>query len=314
MPTTHSRKTPAQHALEGREALAPIGAGYDYSGVPADVAERAREVAAVVRLMHRRTMQAILDMGRELISVKESLGHGRFGDWLEAEFGAVARTARNYMMAADRFGDKAEIVSVLPPATVYALASPSTPETTRAQVIERLSSGDTITSAEVGDLIRASRGRPKRPVVLPDAARPLLNPPSEPEAPRVAAASTLLDAWNTATEQERAAFLSSMGREEGPPLVEMLTRFYSLVLTSEAAHDLHSIPHGFTPYEAAITDMSHRHFLTMKDSMEDAAEDPAEPETVRELAANIARFLARLDYPEPENPERKRRKKAAKGE
>lgn len=148
-------------ALEAQQALVPTGQGYDYTGLPVDVADHAKAVAARGRTMHRDLIQAATDLGRELIAVKDNLGHGKFGDWLEAEFGASARTARNYMSLAERLGDKSEIVSVLPAATVYELAAPSTPDETRAEVIGKLSSGVMVTPSEVKTLISAGRDKAK---------------------------------------------------------------------------------------------------------------------------------------------------------
>jgi len=144
------------------QELAPATSSFDYASLSPDLAKDARAVAQRVRAAHVRTMQAILEMGRELSALKTRLGHGRFGRWLAAEFGAVARTAQNYMLAADRFGDDSEIISLLPPATVYALAAPSTPEPVRAEVVRRLSLGERLNPAEVGALVRAGRSQRQR--------------------------------------------------------------------------------------------------------------------------------------------------------
>ena len=135
---------------------------FDYSSLAPELADDARAVAQRVRAGHLRTMQTILEMGRELLGLKARLGHGRFGRWLEAEFGAVARTAQNYMLAAERFGGTPELISLLPPATVYALAAPSTPELVRAEVVRRLSEGERLGSAEVGAMVRAGRDAGRR--------------------------------------------------------------------------------------------------------------------------------------------------------
>jgi DUF3102 family protein len=152
--------------------------GFNYAVLDPDVAAEARAVAERVRASHQRTVIAILEMGGDLLAVKARLGHGRFGQWLEAEFGGVARTAQNYMRAAQSLADKSEIVSHLPPATVYALAAPSTPGAVRSAILERLRRGerlhpDTITDAvRVGrEAARAARGGsvrtpPKGPVAV----------------------------------------------------------------------------------------------------------------------------------------------------
>ncbi len=140
-----------------RRVSAPLLEGYDYSGLSPEVAAEARAVAERVRASHPRTVIAILDMGRDLLAVKARLGHGRFGLWLEAEFGGVARTAQNYMRAAQSFADKSELVSHLPPATVYALAAPSTPGELRRQIVERLRAGERMHPDAISDAVRMAR-------------------------------------------------------------------------------------------------------------------------------------------------------------
>ena len=66
----------------------------------------------------------VVEIGRELIAVKEAIGHGNFTPWLNEQFGWTERTARNYMSVAEQFASKRKCVSGLPLATVYKLAAP----------------------------------------------------------------------------------------------------------------------------------------------------------------------------------------------
>lgn len=131
--------------------------GFDYADLPAEVAVEAREVADRVREAHARTVQTVIAMGRELLRVKGKLTHGQFGRWLDAEFGGGARTAQNYMSAAERFADKSETVSYLPTTTVYQLASPSTPEKVRHEVVALAEAGSPLPAHEVDYRIRLGR-------------------------------------------------------------------------------------------------------------------------------------------------------------
>src|SRR6516165_12161524 len=115
--------------------------GFDYSGLTANASELAKRAAAKIQQHQRRTSLEIIEIGTDLIKVKGALEHGHFIAWLEAEFGWTDRTARNYMRAALVFGAKSETVSVLPPATIYLLSSPSTPETTTGEIVAELESG-----------------------------------------------------------------------------------------------------------------------------------------------------------------------------
>ena len=141
---------------------APTVVAFDYSRLPAELAEEARAIAARVREKTKSMTVTVLELGRDLTYVKARLGHGAFGAWLEAEFRGGVRTAQNYMRAFDAFGDKCEIVSHLPPTAVYALASPSVPERTRARVVKRLSAGEPVDAAEVRALVREAKDKQRR--------------------------------------------------------------------------------------------------------------------------------------------------------
>lgn len=142
--------------------IAPTSTGYDYSALPADLAQDAAAVAERVRQRHGQTVAAILEMGRDLLGVKERLPHGQFGPWLQAEFGGVARTAQNYMRAAELFAEKSEMVSHLPPTTLYALAAPSVSPAVRAEVIGQLDQGNRPTQEQVDGLLVVDRDKRSR--------------------------------------------------------------------------------------------------------------------------------------------------------
>ena len=171
----------------------PTVVSFDYSRLPAELADEARAIAARVREKTKSMTVTVLELGRDLTYVKARLGHGAFGTWLEAEFSGGARTAQNYMRAFDAFGDKCEIVSHLPPTAVYALAAPSVPERTRARVVKRLSAGEPVDAAEVRALVRDAKEKLRRrreealgvePLGAPSAAAaPTGQGPSAPSAP-----------------------------------------------------------------------------------------------------------------------------------
>jgi hypothetical protein len=122
---------------------------FHYGDLPVDVAETVQRSAKQIRGREADAVQALFDIGRELKSVKGALPHGRFGSWLQHEFGWTERTAQRYMQAAEVFGDKADTVSVLGATAIHALAAPSTPETVRAAVVARLEAGEHLTPRAV---------------------------------------------------------------------------------------------------------------------------------------------------------------------
>jgi hypothetical protein len=108
-----------------------------------------RAAADRIRLRISRTVKDVIEIGRELIAVKERLGHGNFLAWIDREFGMNAKSAERFISVAQQFGDKFDSVSSLSLTALYELAAPSTPEEVQAKVTERLAAGDSVTGADV---------------------------------------------------------------------------------------------------------------------------------------------------------------------
>jgi Protein of unknown function (DUF3102) len=128
--------------------------GFDYTRLEARAAERAHAAAENIRQMVRRTLEDLVDIGGELLAVKEALGHGRFETWVDAEFGWSPRMARNFMAVATRFGKSAIIADLGIEATAaYLLAAPSTPDSARQAAIDRARAGERITTRVAKEIV-----------------------------------------------------------------------------------------------------------------------------------------------------------------
>ncbi len=131
---------------------------FDYSTVPQEDALQLRMAADRIRLRMKRTAEDIIEIGRDLISAKERIGHGGFGVWLEAEFQMSDSAATKFMQVADRFGDKNVIITDLKPSILYMLAAPSVPE----PVIAQVTSGEIpATTAAVKEAIKEAKAEAK---------------------------------------------------------------------------------------------------------------------------------------------------------
>ena len=73
-----------------------------------------------------RTVVTVIENGRDLLEVKNALGHGLFTEWLAQTFPFTARTAQRWMTAAEQYGAKSEVTSVLKSEELLLLAAPST--------------------------------------------------------------------------------------------------------------------------------------------------------------------------------------------
>lgn len=130
---------------------------FDYASLDASAAAKAQQSAKRIRSFEKA---AAIDIGRELLAIKDALPHGRFLPWVEAEFGYSRRTATNMMAVASTFGDTWESVSHLPATVLYQLAAPSTPDAVREAVV-RSESGKLADPAAVKRAIAKARNPDK---------------------------------------------------------------------------------------------------------------------------------------------------------
>jgi hypothetical protein len=157
-------------AKQPRGELVPVVVGFNYDLLETKVAEQVRSAAERIRGKVKRTIEDIIEVGNDLLAVKEALGHGQFGPWLQAEFGWTERTARNFMSVAERFGPKTEIISdlAIAPTAAYLLAAPSAPDEARQAAIERAEAGEQITTAVAkGIVAEAKKKGTKREQPIP---------------------------------------------------------------------------------------------------------------------------------------------------
>ncbi|MDP4147102.1 MAG: DUF3102 domain-containing protein [Bacillota bacterium] len=77
-------------------------------------------LTAEILILKQQTAQNIIEIGKRLITVKESLPHGEWGNWLRDKVDFADRTARQFMKVAQEF-DNSEIGMRLPISKVYAL-------------------------------------------------------------------------------------------------------------------------------------------------------------------------------------------------
>ena len=69
-----------------------------------------------IRAAYGRTVDAVLDVGRELIAAKKSLPHGQFTAMVERDLPFQARAAQMYMRAADHpILSNPKWIALLPP-------------------------------------------------------------------------------------------------------------------------------------------------------------------------------------------------------
>lgn len=117
---------------------------FDYTMLDAETSLFVQKQTGEIRALMKRTAQDIIEIGQKLILVKEKLAHGRFLDWIAAEFEWSYPTAARFMQVANSF-KKTYQIDKFAASALYVLAAPSTPVSARAEAIARAEAGEAIT-------------------------------------------------------------------------------------------------------------------------------------------------------------------------
>jgi hypothetical protein len=110
------------------------------------------EHAAVIRVLGKRMIGDVFEIGRRLNESKVLAGHGGFLPWLDREFGWTEMTAVRFMQTANL---KSNIMLDLDISvtSLYLLAAPGTSEEARDEVVARVQSGETLSVADVQRIV-----------------------------------------------------------------------------------------------------------------------------------------------------------------
>jgi hypothetical protein len=136
--------------------------GFDYSPLDTKIAEKARSAADRIRERLTKTLEDLIEVGSDLLEVKEALPHGQFGPWLKAEFGWSERTAQNFMSVAERFKSANFAELPIQPSAAYMLAAPAVPDEARQVAIEKAEAGETITFTTAKEIVAEAKKKGKK--------------------------------------------------------------------------------------------------------------------------------------------------------
>lgn len=125
---------------------------FNYDLVAAPIAIQAREAAERIKLRLRRSAEDIIEIGRDLVAVQGSIGHGNFLPWIEAEFGMSKTTAYKFMDVAKVYGGKLPPSGNFDLSALYELAAPKTPLEVREEIERMIEAGEVVTKATVANL------------------------------------------------------------------------------------------------------------------------------------------------------------------
>jgi len=187
--------------VEPAEVIPP----FDYTKLDADFADELQRTADRVR---ERSREAI-EIGRDLLAVKDRLEHGDFTAWVEDECGLKVRTAQRFMQAAALIA-KYDKLSYLPVDGLAALSSLRAPKATVDGIIARIEFGDRPSAAAIAREIAAAKPKVARTHA---GAAPALEPGGKPTEEAAGSSveqelAVLNDAWERASPEARQLFLA----------------------------------------------------------------------------------------------------------
>jgi hypothetical protein len=120
-------------------------ASFDYADFELEHADYLRAVAGRIQGYQRA---AVVEIGRELLGVKDELEHGQFLKWIRHECHLSVRTAQRAMQAAQIAG-KYDKLAHLPVAAILAIAGPAVPEQVIEELAEWVEAGENFTEKEI---------------------------------------------------------------------------------------------------------------------------------------------------------------------
>jgi hypothetical protein len=143
--------------------------GFYYDLLESKIADKVRTAADRIRDRVKKAVEDIIEVGNDLLAVKEALPHGQFLPWLRSEFGWSERSAQNFMSVAEKF-KSAKIADLsIQPSAAYFLAAPSIPDEARERAVEKAEAGEEITIAAAKEIVAEARKkrRPRRQKTIP---------------------------------------------------------------------------------------------------------------------------------------------------
>jgi hypothetical protein len=108
-----------------------------------------QEAAQRIKTLRRAATEQAIEIGRELLRVKDSLPHGAFVRWVERSCEFKIRTAQDLMKLAREADQSANLVALMVPSTLRVYLSKKTSATVRSTIVKRLENGDRISRSEL---------------------------------------------------------------------------------------------------------------------------------------------------------------------
>lgn len=123
-----------------------------------------QEAAQRIKLLRQAATEHAIEIGRELLRVKESLPHGAFVRWVEKSCEFKIRTAQDLMKLAREAEPNTELLALMVPSTLRVYLSKTTPPAVRCTILNQLKSGERISRSELHSKVLSAKPETKASV------------------------------------------------------------------------------------------------------------------------------------------------------
>ena len=108
-----------------------------------------QEAAQKIRTLRRAATEHAIEIGRELLRVKEKTPHGAFVRWVEKSCEFKIRTAQDLMKLAREAETDTKLVALMVPSTLRVYLSKKTPPAVRDTILKRIENGEHVSRSDL---------------------------------------------------------------------------------------------------------------------------------------------------------------------
>ena len=107
-------------------------------------AEELANAARRIKMLRKAATEHAVEIGRELLRVKECMPHGSFVKWVEKGCEFKIRTAQDLMKLAREAQAHTPVAAMMVPSTLRVFLSKTTSPAVRTRILERLDNGEQV--------------------------------------------------------------------------------------------------------------------------------------------------------------------------
>lgn len=129
---------------------------FDYTALDSDIEKVVKQCADQIKSLMHQTIKTNIEIGHNLIKVKQELKHGQFVKWIKSEFSWGLTTAYKFIHVAENCEEVrkfSQYENLIDTSTLYLIAAPSTPQKARQELLNLVKEGEKVTNGKACKVI-----------------------------------------------------------------------------------------------------------------------------------------------------------------